>query len=906
MFRASLRFTFLAVLLGGLLPPPCQGATARIMRARYPVGDVPIAAIDATEAPYHADPGGRTDATPAIGRALDDIAARGGGVVWLPAGQYRLDGSLVVPEAVTLRGDWKPPTEGDRTVGGTILLARYGRGIDAADAAPLLGLSSGSGLRNLSIFHPEQTADDIRPYPPAIGLAGPGTVPNSSRRKLTVMDVTLVNPYRGIFFGPQTTMHANVRRVYGSPLAAGVQLSRAVGFPRFQQVHFSPRFWVESGLPAAPTASEVTAALRKRDAVGFLVQQSDNGHMIDIQLADYPTGIRFLAHPEGQGSNGKIYNLTVRRAHVGLDIQHTKPHSWSVSASRIEAGDDPDAVAVRVAGELRRRGFQFNKTEFSGKGDLVRQAGANLISAVNCTFLQKGRRGSEEPAYAVDADRGAVILLGNTFRRACTADAPHVRLGPEVDAQILGNTFPGPPVIEHHAGSDRVVIDHRLGDFAAFDLKRYEFAPRPKPARTGLESLNVVTAAPFHAAGDGQTDDTGALQAALDAAGAAGGGTVYLPAAMYRLDGHLRVPAGVELRGVHDVPTYTFVAGSVLLARPRGDRGNAAGTPLVRLESDPVRGGAGLRGLVFWYPEQNHADIQSYPWTVQSQGPGCWLVNVLLANAYRGADFGTHRNDGHVIDWLSAAVLDTALFVGNSASPGWVENVQCNPQFWSSAQAEQTVFRPLHDLPGYKPHPGDIRLGGPHSIFGGTGIRLGYSTRQSIMGSFFHGPADGIHLVEQPGLGGPNAVLLNHGGEALESQIRVSGTGNSGVDVINLSSHNLARGQEGSLHAVMESAAGDEAVVRFFNTISFGGGPTQYEVHGGTVLFQQMYFMAQPDVGFDLTGGRTALEGIYFRGPEIGTPVRHRNGEVAERGNIVPPYSHLRRFPLVPLQRPAP
>ena len=104
--------------------------------------------------------------------------------------------------------------------------------------------------------------------------------------------------------------------------------------------------------------------------------------------------------------------------------------------------------------------------------------------------------------------------------------------------------------------------------------------------------------------------------------------------------------------------------------------------------------------------------------------------------------------------------------------------------------------------------------------------------------------------------------------------------------MINLSSHNLARGQKGSLHATMESGAGGEASVRFFNTISFGGGPTQYEVHGGSVLFQQMYFMAQPEVGFDITGGRTALEGIYFRGPKIGTPVRRRGGSVAERGNI--------------------
>jgi hypothetical protein len=48
---------------------------------------------------------------------------------------------------------------------------------------------------------------------------------------------------------------------------------------------------------------------------------------------------------------------------------------------------------------------------------------------------------------------------------------------------------------------------------------------------------------------DGKTDNTMALQKALDAAGAAGGGVVNLPAGRFRLDGTLSVPAGVTSRG---------------------------------------------------------------------------------------------------------------------------------------------------------------------------------------------------------------------------------------------------------------------------------------------------------------------------------------------------------------------
>lgn len=50
----------------------------------------PAAGLDVTKAPYNADPTGQADATSAIQRAIDEAGARGGGVVYLPQGTYRL------------------------------------------------------------------------------------------------------------------------------------------------------------------------------------------------------------------------------------------------------------------------------------------------------------------------------------------------------------------------------------------------------------------------------------------------------------------------------------------------------------------------------------------------------------------------------------------------------------------------------------------------------------------------------------------------------------------------------------------------------------------------------------------------------------------------------------------------
>lgn len=55
-----------------------------------PPASVPGPIVDATLAPYGADSTGAADATSAIQQAIDDVGAAGGGVVYLPAGTFRV------------------------------------------------------------------------------------------------------------------------------------------------------------------------------------------------------------------------------------------------------------------------------------------------------------------------------------------------------------------------------------------------------------------------------------------------------------------------------------------------------------------------------------------------------------------------------------------------------------------------------------------------------------------------------------------------------------------------------------------------------------------------------------------------------------------------------------------------
>jgi len=107
----------------------------------------------------------------------------------------------------------------------------------------------------------------------------------------------------------------------------------------------------------------------------------------------------------------------------------------------------------------------------------------------------------------------------------------------------------------------------------------------------------AVNARGFGAKGDGKTDDTKALQAALDAA-RANGPVCLVPAGLYRLDGSLTVPPGVTLCGASGgVPHSEQPIGTVLLAF--GGRGKADAEPLITLKPNAV-----VRNVVIHYPEQ--------------------------------------------------------------------------------------------------------------------------------------------------------------------------------------------------------------------------------------------------------------------------------------------------------------
>jgi hypothetical protein len=78
--------------------------------------------------PYNATGDGITDDTLSIQRALDDVGNGGGGIVFVPEGNYLIESQLSIPNATVLKGVasnvqkfWGDPNK--KTIVGTTLLA---------------------------------------------------------------------------------------------------------------------------------------------------------------------------------------------------------------------------------------------------------------------------------------------------------------------------------------------------------------------------------------------------------------------------------------------------------------------------------------------------------------------------------------------------------------------------------------------------------------------------------------------------------------------------------------------------------------------------------------------------------------------------------------------------------------
>ena len=775
----------------------------RLIHTKYPADEPIIASFIVTDAPYLADETGKIDATSAFQKAFDDAAGAGGGVVFAPAGSYRFDGNLKLERSVTLHGDSPRPTKWGAVPGpvkGTLLKVYAGKGEE--DGAPFITLNEGASVQNLAIFYPDQKINSITPYP--------WTVKQPGGDSISVINVTIVNPYQGILCGGAANELHYLRDVRATPLKTGIQTDRVYDVGRIEQITFAPGVWAASGLSGSPSEEQIVKnVLGDPESTGIRIGYNDWEVMTNIAISGISSGIRFV--DVGGDSNGNIYGLKISHTRNALRFDYANPYGWSISNGSLNS----DEACVLASPSYKGACAQFTGISFTGSGSAVRQeVGSNgTFSFANCRFATSGK-----PAM-LDVQSGAIILKDCRFAPATGITL--AQIDPSARSIGIEETKPVTSVANKPAP---------IG---------WSFAPRPRPTGTAFVVAEVD---PF-----GAQDATASIQTALDNCGKSGGGTVYIIAGMIRVNGHLNVPTGVELRGVNDSPHHTAAKGTVLLAYAEGDRGKMDGVPFITLQAK-----SGIRGIGVYYPDQEISDITPYPWTVQSRGAGCWAIYVNIVNGWQGVDFGTYPSAGHVVDYLSGAALKTGLFVGSSSARGWVENVHYNPHYWARSGG----------YPGKKPGGGDLDCWSWQKQ-NGTAMKFGFCTGEQVMGTFVFGAHVGLQLIDQPGKGAFSGVIEGHGTDGSPIGAQVSAVGKSGVKFSNFQ---VVSFDVGNFLIVDESVKPTDKI-EIINCNCWTAPAIGFDIRSGNVLMNQVHFTEGGQNGIRVTGGNVMAEACYFSKP---------------------------------------
>ncbi len=136
-----------------ILTPEFVGASTYRAPASYPFPTVRNQVYNVMD--HGAASDGKADISAALQSTIDTAAKDGGGVVYLPAGVYRLEKPVTVPSDVLIAGCSMNPVKSSDDFRGTVILCTYGKDMTEDDPAAITFRGSNAGLNGITVFYPE-------------------------------------------------------------------------------------------------------------------------------------------------------------------------------------------------------------------------------------------------------------------------------------------------------------------------------------------------------------------------------------------------------------------------------------------------------------------------------------------------------------------------------------------------------------------------------------------------------------------------------------------------------------------------------------------------------------------------------------------------------------------------------
>lgn len=348
------------------------GEGAVIGEAKYYDKDVIVANIIATDEPYNADPTGKTDSSNAIQKALYDLDAKGGGVVYLPAGDYLITHTIFVPSGCVLQGDWQDPDEVEpgKAEYGTVIIAKPDplteEQLDKHNSSPLVMMDSYCGVVGLTFYYPEQNIEK----PVAYGY----TIYSEAPRTAVLRDITMINSFRGVGVGTSLASGHELfqnESLHVCALETGVEMYRSTEVGFTVDMTISPKYWIEAGRGWACKDADALRDWCRNNTIGLIVQKLDDECLSTLRFDSCRTAI-YMPKVEAKQQDfwGTLYDIKITDSMYGIVIEALCASVGAVIAGAEIEASEKAIVNSSTAGTLKLAGIKL-----TGKGGVHAEGG---------------------------------------------------------------------------------------------------------------------------------------------------------------------------------------------------------------------------------------------------------------------------------------------------------------------------------------------------------------------------------------------------------------------------------------------------------------------------------------------------------------------------------------------------
>lgn len=756
---------------------------------------------------YGAVADGITDNTTAFQNAMNAVensGGSGGGVVWVPAGNYAFTGNLTIPVGVTLQGNWTDWTKGTNGCVGTTFKV-YTTG--ASNGTPFITMNQNAALKNVNIWYPTQNPNNITPYPYSVAFNGNNCV---------VQNMALVNSYLGIQTAGLTEFILST--VVGTPLRLGLWADNIADICQTEDIRFSPAAWANSGLTNAPTAGGAYATWMMANGTGMQIFRLDGLINVNTTISGYNLGLDFEQSINGN-SGCAFYNGYVTNCNIA--VQATAEQT----AAGLEFSDCTliGGLAINANVSTNNSTIHCSHCTIIGtKGTAVYGTGANWSSVMafqDCVISNMLNLAGSGVFNLVNCS-----LSGST---QCVMSASATRVA------FTGCIFSPTQKIVNNGNAGNLIMNSQPSLTNAMPMVNWTNVINNYVSR-GPTKASLFVATSYGATGNGTTDDTAAINSALTAAGNNGGGIVYLPPGNYHTTNTLNVPSGVELRGAYELRHGTWGGndgiekGSII--DPYGGQGTTNGPPAVALAAN-----SGLVGMTFNYPNQTY-NIP-FPPTIQGRGANVYVIGVQCAEPWIYVDLDTYTCTNHFLYMVDGWAIDMWVHAGNGSS-GTIADTHGNPTYWADNPSGQNQI--------------NWNVATAFGSTNGQTYVLG-NCAELFVKVFSYAERNFMHCSSEGGVG-PSVMAISAMCDGSYQSYIFDATGSCTLTNVN-SEWWCAFNQSGSwtASAAIISTTNFTGTARFLNMPLWGGSPQDYEVNGG-------------DIGLELVQLPQAASGIQVNG----------------------------------------